>query len=307
MNEGTKVGVVSVTYNSSGVIDEFLASLFSQTYDAFVLYVIDNKSADDTIKQIAQHDDPRLNITANPDNRGIAEGNNQGIRAALEDGCELVLLFNNDTVFGPELLRTLISGLWESGADMVAPKILFHDDETRIWSAGGGLNPHRGYSGFHYGYGELDDGQFDTCRSVEHAPACCLLIRRDVFEQIGLMDERYFAYVEDTDFCYRAKQAGLTIRYCPYARVLHKAHSLTGGLFSEFMMRYTTRNRTYFMLKHFGIMRGLCYVVAYQAYLLSQLLRWQVRLPMFFLRERALFEGLQVWRNRQGFNSRLPM
>src|ERR1700739_4853982 len=140
MTGDTKIGVVHVTYNSAGGINDFLASVLSQTHQDFVLYVVDNKSADATMSRIAQCNDPRVRLIANPDNRGIAEGNNQGIRAALQDGCDLVLLFNNDTVFGAELLTVLISGLRESGTDMVAPKILFHDDEQRIWSAGGGLN-----------------------------------------------------------------------------------------------------------------------------------------------------------------------
>ena len=152
---------------------------------------------------------------------------------------------------------------------MIAPKILYHDDQRRIWSAGGGFNSHRGYAGFHHGYDEIDHGQFEVPRQVDHAPACCLLIRKEVFEKIGFMDSRYFTYVEDTDFSYRAKRAGLTLMYLPSARLLHKAHSLTGGLFSDFMMRYTTRNRIYFMLKHFGPWRGLYYVPAYQAHLRS--------------------------------------
>ena len=158
------------------------------------------------------------------------------------------------------------------------------------------MDPRRGYAGFHYGYDEVDRGQFDSPRRVDHAPACCLLIRREVFDQIGMMDSRYFTYVEDTDFSYRAKMAGVKLMYIPHATVLHKAHSLTGGLFSPFMMRYTTRNRVYFMLKHFGVWRGLYYVPAYQAHLLIQLLSRKVKPSMFWLREKAFFEGLRVWR-----------
>jgi len=296
MKSSAKVGVVTVTYNSGRVIDGFLASLLAQTHDTFVLYVVDNISTDDTLARVRTYDDPRIRVIANPDNRGIAEGNNQGIREALHDGCRLILLFNNDTEFDPQLLDTLIAGIERTASDMVAPKIMFHHDQSKIWSAGGGLDARKGYSGFHHGYGETDHGQFDQARLVQHAPACCLLIRDEVFGRIGFMDDRYFAYVEDTDFCYRAMRAGLTISYVPEARVLHKAHSLTGGLFSPFMMRYTTRNRTYFMLKHFGKWRGMCFVVAYQGHLLTQFLARRVQWSMFVLRERAFLEGLRLWR-----------
>jgi hypothetical protein len=117
-----------------------------------------------------------------------------------------------------------------------------------------------------------------------------------VFDQIGFLDPRYFAYVEDTDFCYRAKLAGLRLMYLPNIKMLHKEHSLTGGLFSDFMMRYTTRNRTYFMLKHFGRWPGFYYLCAYQVYMVLQLLSRRVKPSMFWLRERAFFEGLRVWR-----------
>lgn len=291
-----KVGVVTVTYNSGRVLRGFLDSLLAQDYQSCMLFVIDNASADDTLEQLAGRRDEPVRVIANPDNRGIAEANNQGIRAAIAEGCDLVLLMNNDTEFGPQLVRTLVKELEQHGCDMAAPKILYFDDPARIWSAGGGMDPRRGYAGFHRGYDEIDDGQFDAPCLVDHAPACCLLVRKEVFERIGLMDSRYFTYVEDTDFSYRAKIAGLKLMYIPSATLLHKAHSLTGGLFSPFMMKYTTRNRVYFMLKHFGAWRGAYYIPAYQLYLLHQLLSRKIKLPMFWLREKAFFEGLRVWR-----------
>jgi len=203
---------------------------------------------------------------------------------------------NNDTEFGELMLAQLVGGLTKYNCAMVAPKIMFHQNPKLIWSAGGGLNRWRAYSGFHYGYGEPDEGQFDAPRPVDHAPACCLLIRKEVFDQIGKLDGRYFTYLEDTDFSYRAKLARLTLMYLPSVTVLHKAHSLTGGLYSDFMMRFTTRNRVYFMLKHFGLLRGIYYLPAYQLHLLLQLLQRKVRPSMFWLREKAFLEGLSIWR-----------
>ena len=207
-----------------------------------------------------------------------------------------MLFINNDTEFGPALLQQLADGVEEHQAEMAAPKIMFFGKEQIIWSAGGGFKSLRGYAGFHHGYGERDHGQYDSPRMVDHGPACCLLVRDSVFARIGMMDDRYFAYVDDSDFCYRAKRAGLKLVYLPWARVDHKAHSLTGGLGSDFMMRYTTRNRVYFMLKHFGPVRGLYYVPAYQFHLLFEFLGRSFNLSKFLLRERAFFEGLRLWR-----------
>jgi GT2 family glycosyltransferase len=288
--------VVTVTYNSGNVIDGFIRSLLAQTHLSFILFSVDNASTDSTLEKIAAYSDKRIRVIVNPDNRGIAEANNQGIEAALASGCDLVLLMNNDTEFEPQLLGKLVAGLDQYACDMIAPKILFHHDPRLIWSAGGGMHPRKGYSGFHHGYGEMDRGQHDLPRLVEHAPACCLLIRRGVFDRIGMMDDRYFTYVEDTDFSYRAMKDGLKLMYLPSATVLHKAHSLTGGLFSDFMMRYTTRNRIYFMLKHLGPWRGLYFVPAYQMHLLLQLVLRRVKPSMFWLREKAFLEGMRLWR-----------
>lgn len=289
-----RVGIVTVTYNSGAVIDGFMKSVLEQSYKNLFLYVIDNASSDDTVGKIDKYHMENLRLIANTENLGIAEGNNQGIRRAIDDGCDAILLLNNDTEFAPDLVDSLVSGLERYGCDIVSPKIVFHDRPNVIWSAGGGFNPSRGYAAFHYGLEQPDTGEFDHPRTVEHAPACCSLIRVDVFERIGMMDPRYFIYLDDTDFSYRALVGGLRTVYLPEARVLHKASSLTGGAESEICLRYRTRNQVYFMLKHLGLLRSLFFIPAYQIWLFYQSLRRKSR-SRFWLRERALFEGLRLW------------
>ncbi|HZP63022.1 MAG TPA: glycosyltransferase family 2 protein [Terriglobales bacterium] len=291
-----KIGIVTVTYNSVAVIDGFLHSVLGQTHADFVLYVVDNASSDGSVERVGRYTDARIRVIANQKNCGIAEGNNQGIRSAISAGCDSVLLVNNDTEFSSTLLETLVRGLEEYGCDMIAPKIVFYDKQQTIWSAGGGFNPWRGYSGFHYGVGQEDDGQFDTPRLVDHAPACCLLVRKEVFARIGLIDEHFFVYVEDTDFSYRAKRAGLKLLYYPFAVLLHKASTLTGGTTSDFTVRYCTRNQVYFMLKHFGLWRALYYLLLFEIYQAFKLLAHKVSFSGFWLRQKAFAEGFRVWR-----------
>src|SRR5579862_9142466 len=131
------IGIVTVTYNSGLVIDDFLRSLLAQTYRDFILYIVDNASSDRTLSLVNGYNDPRICIIANSGNLGIAKANNQGITLALSAGCNYVLLVNNDTEFGPALLATLVTGMETHAADMTAPKILFHHDQEVIWSAGG--------------------------------------------------------------------------------------------------------------------------------------------------------------------------
>jgi GT2 family glycosyltransferase len=292
----SRIGVVTVTYNSAQVIDGFMISLLRQSWTDFLLYVVDNASTDATLEIIRRYHDRRICPIANRQNLGIAKGNNQGITAALANGCHSVLLINNDTEFGPLLIEQLAAGLTQHRCDMIAPKITVFGDETTIWSAGGGFNPLKGYAGFHFGLKQPDRGQFDVTRRVDHAPACCLLVRKEVFARIGKMDDLYFVYLDDTDFCFRAKLAGLTLVYLPSAKLLHKVSTLTGGPDSEFSVRYRTRNQIYFMLKHFGPWRALYYLPAFQLYQLAKLLFRKIDFAGFVLREKAFFEGLRVWR-----------
>jgi GT2 family glycosyltransferase len=297
MADTGKVGVVTVTYNSAGVLDDFIVSLLCQTHGDFILYAVDNASADRTLDKLSEYKDPRINVIANKNNVGVAEGNNQGVRAAFAAGCDSILFINNDTVFDPSLIESLVKGMKQHGADMIAPKILFHDNPTLIWCAGGGFKPAKGYVGVHYGMGEVDRGQFDTVRRLDHAPTCCLLVRRSVFDKIGLMDARYFVYIDDADFCFRARQAGMKLVYLPSATLLHKASSLTGGAESEFAVRYSTRNHIYFMLKNLGPWLGLYFLPEYQVRLCAKFLLRKIKFSEFVLQQKAFFEGLRMWRH----------
>ncbi len=297
MVDALKVGVVTVTYNSRRVLDGFMLSLLRQTHSDFIFYAVDNASTDGTLDGVCDYKDARVRVISNQKNLGVAEGNNQGIRAALEGGCGSVLLINNDTEFEPSLLEILVQGLREHACDMIAPKILFHDNRKMIWCAGGGFNRSKGCVCVHYGIGQIDHGQFDVTRRVDHAPTCCLLVRKEVFARIGLMDSRYFVYFDDADFCFLAMRAGLKLFYLPSARLFHKASSLTGGQDSDFSVRYCTRNYVYFTLKNLGLWRGLYYLPAYQLRLVMKLAFRRIGVARFLLHQKAFVEGVQVWRH----------
>ncbi len=284
MDSIQRIGVVTVTYNSAEVLPEFLASVASQSFREFILYVVDNASKDKSIEIASAFGDPRIRILANAENLGVAEGNNQGIRAALADGCDAVLLLNNDTVFPAELFAQLSDGLVQYDCVMTTPKIYYHDEPKKIWAAGGYFQPWLGYHTQHYGFGQLDTGQFDTARSVTYAPTCCVLIRRNVFDRIGLMDPLYFVYVDDVDFMYRALKAGLVMKYLPHSKLWHKVSSLTEGESHTFAIRYSHRNRIYFLRKHMPQWFALlCYWQIQTRSVLAYLLRhnsrekWDVR------------------------------
>lgn len=243
------IGIVTVTYNSAAVLPDFLSSLKQQTYRNFIVYAVDSCSSDNSVSLLQEQSGPAFKVIKNAENVGIAKGNNQGIRAALADGCGTVLLLNNDVVFEQNFILILLEGLKANPSSMTVPLIYFHDSPTTIWAAGGGFRAALGQQTFHRGEGKEDNGQYNDAVEIDFAPACCILIKRDVFSKIGLMDERFFVYCEDVDFMYRASKANLATRVIPSAKLWHKVHALTGGE-SDFTYFYGARGRALFLYKH---------------------------------------------------------
>jgi GT2 family glycosyltransferase len=297
MGSGRKIGVVTVTYNSASVIGDFIESLLGQSHTEFIAYVIDNASSDDTLKRLMAYDDSRLVLVDNPTNVGVAEGNNIGIRAALRDGCDYVLLINNDTVFDSNLVSELLEGLRRYECDMAVPKILYFDDPGKIWCAGGYFSRLRG-SARHFGRDRKDDGKFDRPCAVSYSPTCCMLMRKSVFDKIGFMDANYFVYFDDTDFCYRAYRAGLKLFYLPTGRLLHKVSSLTGGE-SDFYYSFTIRNHAYYLLKHSPPWQIPFYFLAYQVHLLAKFIFLLRKPKTFLLAESAFWQGISLFYSRE--------
>jgi GT2 family glycosyltransferase len=288
-----KIGIVTVTYNSQEVLPDFLASLEAQTFRNFHLWAIDNASKDDTLKTLAAAGMPNLTIIPNVSNTGIAAGNNQGILAALAADCDSVLLLNNDVLFGPELISTLVKGLDEHGCSMVVPLIYYAQPPNRIWCAGGTFQQKYAARSIHYGADETDHGQFQRARIVEYAPTCCTLIKREVFDSIGIMDERYFVYVDDNDFMYRALQQNFVTYYLPAARLWHKVNSLT-GTDSPFSQRYLSRNRALFLRKHFSRATVWKFTCLYRLNYLLRFLRGSDDYRSFLRKQAGWSEGLRI-------------
>lgn len=289
-----RIGLVTVTYNSAEVLPDFLDSLAAQTYREFTVYVVDNASRDRTLDICRERSDLPIVLIANDKNLGVAEGNNQGIRAALEAGCEYILLLNNDVIFDGRLLAGMRDGLDQYQCHMTTPKIFYYDEPTKIWAAGGYFQRWLGYRPAHYGENLEDRGQFDLVRTVNYAPTCCVLIHHSVFARIGIMDARYFVYSDDVDFMYRAFKAGIVMKYLPDCTMRHKVSSLTGGTISSFTMRYCTRNRVYFLRKNLPAFWASFWIAAYHLYLYLRFVLGRDSRQIWSLKKMALAEGQKL-------------
>lgn len=270
-----KIGIVTVTYNSEPYLEQFFSSLLAQDYTKFNTYVIDNLSKDNTVFLLHSKYciGDNFTVVANDNNLGVAAGNNQGILMALSEGCEWILLLNNDTTFPSNFLSQLVASSDQLGWRVVVPKIYFDNPSGHIWYGGGGFNPRRGYTGYHTGIGEPDYGQFDVESTVDYSPTCAMLIHRSVFIDVGLMDESYFVYFDDTDFCWRLKQLSIPIGYTPSTSLVHKVGGSTGGSQSPFTIRMTSRNRLYYLRKHFGVLSANLWMPVFLIYYFLQFIK----------------------------------
>lgn len=253
-----KIGVVTVTYNSDKVLQPFLSDLFGQSFHNFNLYVIDNASEDKTLKILDDLNDNRVNQIRNQSNIGVAAANNIGIKKALEDKCSHILILNNDIEFSNSLFKDMLVSIKKENCSMMTPKIMYHSDKDIIWYAGGGFKKSNGYLPYHTGFNENIKNNNYQSLYVDYASTCCLLIKKDVFETIGYMDEKYFVYFDDTDFLFRVKKEGVhKIYYDSQITLFHKVGSLTKSLTKEFERSYRThfflkqniRNHIYFLRK----------------------------------------------------------
>ena len=245
-----KIGIVTVLYNSETVLDDFFSTLALQSYKTFVLYIVDNKSPDNSLakaKELASQNDFETVFIENPQNDGVAKGNNLGIEKALADGCDYVLLSNNDVVLYEDTIKNLLFATEHNNVLVTVPKILIYDNKN-IWFAGGELN-FRTFRVKHIGIDCPDNEIYNHEKFITYSPTCVMLIHKDVFTEVGLMDEKYFVYWDDTDFVYRLQKKEIKILYAPSSCLEHKESVCTGNK-SDFFYKYIYRNREYFINKY---------------------------------------------------------
>lgn len=239
-----KVAVVVLNYKVKQETLECINSIKQSEYKNIEIIVVDNNSQDGLGEEVAKLKD--IIFIQNSDNLGYTGGNNIGIKQALINGADYIFVLNADTLIDPKAIGNLVLAAQGELAGILGPKILFNDKKT-IWYAGGVFDK-ANVLGQHRGVDEIDHGQFNTPGETEYITGGAMFIKKEVLEKIGLFDERYFLYYEDSDFCFRAKQAGFNLMYIPNALIYHHNAKST-GLGSSLQDYYITRNRMLFASK----------------------------------------------------------
>lgn len=240
-----RVAIIVLTYNGISDTLACLASLERLTYPAerYDVVVVDNASRDGTPAQVRSAF-PQAIVIENRVNLGFAAGNNVGLRYAQVHGYDYVLLLNNDTEVAPDMLEQLVAAAeTDSAIAAVGPIIYYYDAPQRIWSAGGSIDWRRGIC--RMASEEDDHGQYPA-RVVDFVTGCAMLIRVAVLDRVGLLDERFFMYFEETEWCVRAARAGYYCYFTPTAKVWHKI-PLNARFDREYLAYYMTRNRLLFL------------------------------------------------------------
>jgi hypothetical protein len=284
------VAIILVNWNGFAYTKACLESLEKVKEPAFQVVLVDNASQEPEGEQLKALF-PQLHVIANSENLGFTGGNNVGIRYALAQGFDQVLLLNNDTLVDPPFLKALQACLQKSGYGVAQPLICFAQDPETLWSAGGKWNSLLGRA---ITLGDRVPVSTYQPKSTEldWATGCCMLVSKAVLLQAGLLPEPYFAYFEDVEWSLRIRKAGFKIGLAENSKIYHEAGGASKkqhaeGTLSPKVFFFHVRNQL-FLLRQQQIVLGYPY----------HLIRFALWGAYFLIRGRfqklsAVFQGLR--------------
>lgn len=245
MNKKSLVTILIINWNGRKHLKKLLPTLSKITYTNYEVIVVDQASTDGSLDYLNQYY-PNIKIVKLDKNYGFAKANNIGVKHARG---ELVLLLNNDTEVEPDFLDFLVQAIKPKDVGIVQPKICF-SNKKQIQSTGSfmtstGFLYHRGFGAPKSKYNQSDE--------IFSANGACMLIKKKLIKKIGLFDEQYFAYFEETDFCWRAWLFGYKILYVPKAVIYHKGGQTSQFLASDFVQFHSFKNRMRTILKNLSL------------------------------------------------------
>ncbi len=255
-----KIFAVTINYNNEKITLDWLASMEKINKENFSLdlVIVDNDSS----KQFSlpkKDQKKNIHVIISEENTGFTGGNNIGIEFALKNGADYILIINNDTIADPNLIKNLLEVLDKNEKiGITAPKIYFakgHEFHKEmytskdlgkvIWYAGGEID-WANIKSIHRGVNEIDKGQYQVSEKTDFISGCCMLIKKEIFQKVGLFDDRGFMYYEDAIFCEKAKRNGYELWYVPNAMLWHLNAASSGGSGNNLQDYFITRNQMLF-------------------------------------------------------------
>ncbi|GDX61795.1 glycosyl transferase [Candidatus Levyibacteriota bacterium] len=266
------ISLITINFNSHSHTIKLLQSIeeIEKKDMKFSVIIVDNASVKKSVDIIREYINKQqkgksydLILLENKENIGFSGGNNKGILYALHKlQSTHVLLINNDTILDKKILIELLNCSEASSIGIVTSKIYFakgHEFYKNrynnkelgniLWYAGGIID-WKNMVGMHRGVDEVDNQQYDKVEDTDFASGCCILIKKEILEKVGMLDERFFLYYEDSDYSIRVKKSGYRVIYCPKAIMWHNNAGSTGGSGSNLQDYYITRNRLLFGMQY---------------------------------------------------------
>ncbi len=256
----SKVYIILLNYNSADDTIECIESINkNETEVEYEIVVVDNSSQDNSIKKLEKLNNIKL-IKSN-ENNGFASGNNIGIKYAIENGAQYILLLNNDTTIEKNAISILVEQLKNHNElGIIGSRIMYYDNRELINYCGGDINWLKATS-IHNNYKEKFNNNIEKFFYTNFITGCCMLIKKEVFEKVGYLPEEYFMYYEDVDFCIKVKEAGYKLGIDTNSVIYHKVSASSGGEDNAFSIKWGTRNRIIFINKYKKYTKGILTLV----------------------------------------------
>src|SRR3989344_5902468 len=242
------VSIIIVNWNARENLQECLHSLFKIDFQNYEVILIDNGSVDDSVKFVKSKYQA-VKVIESGKNLGFAGGNNLGFKHARG---KYILFLNNDTIVTKNFLGKLVDFMEKrNDVGIVQPKILFHRPDTTLHHKINSIGSFLLSSGFlyHLDYGKKNKEIKDSYE-IFSAYGACFLARNALLQKIGLFDDRYFAYFEETDLSHRVWLSGLKVMILPETLIYHKGAKTAEKLPSAFIQYHSFKNRIYTYLKN---------------------------------------------------------
>jgi len=287
--------IILVNYNSSSDTIDCVYSLLKSTIKDFCIIIVDNSDDEShilKIKEVFQHEkiilfnetdslhhelnENKIICIKQNENKGFASANNLGIDYVMrQDQKNAILLLNNDTIVEENAIENLINEYKQRGQNnCYTGKIFYYDNRNYIWYDGGAINYLTGKVK-HIGFNRLGPGN-NTIKKTDFITFCYVLIPINVIKKIGKLNEGYFMYYEDVDYCYKCKKNSIPMIQIPSSVIYHKVGMSSGGSLSEFSAYYSYKNEIRFNLQRSDVLKYLSLLIIITKRLVIAL-RWLLR------------------------------
>lgn len=252
----SNLAIITVVYNNYTDFDDYFKSFNAQNNNNFHIFVADLSD------KPQKYPFPSYVTVFNADNLGYAYGLNQGLERAIQDGYSKFVFMNNDTTVAKDFVQNALTAISKHPKSIIGGKIYYYpgyeyhkdrySDSQRgniIWYAGGKMLWDHALAA-HVGVDEIDKGEWDAEVPTEFVTGCLMLFDDTLVKTAGKMDDSYFLYYEDTDWCQQSLRAGCQLWYDPKVVMWHKNAQSTGGSGSTLHVKMQRKNRLKFALRY---------------------------------------------------------